>query len=205
MTASRTTKGTEWRHSGVSPITPLIFSIFKAAKASPGHKDVIVWVDWMGSETVTENGQQHTHDHNPRQSSIGIVQTAFANAKQFTENLDGTTGVNLIVLVSPTPVPHQDLLGSGNLDDGSVWTALGKIRDSRLPAKLKGVAHYCLFAHDISPAGTSGISFDIGATDFIVSLGQWQDHTGNEASNRRARSCTNSDTTSDCVTGGWTT
>jgi hypothetical protein len=173
----------DWERNGVSlnyPDGSTHLLDLKALNASPGHKDIIVWVDWMGDETLVEGGKNVVHNHQPLDSSIEIVKNAFAGAKQFTDNPDGTTGINLIVLVSPTAVPHQDLLGTGDLKDGSVWTALAAIRDQRMPAQLKGVAHYCLFAHDIAPDGTSGISYDIGAYDFVVSLGQWQDHRGNE-------------------------
>lgn len=174
----------QWEVNGVGLTYPdgsTHFLDLKAQKASPGHKDIIVWVDWMGNETLIDHGKSQVHNHKPLDSAIAIVKNAFAGAKQFTDNPDGTTGINLIVLVSPTPVPHTDMLGSGNIDDGSLWTKFDTIRDGRLPAQLKGIAHYCLFAHDIASDGTSGISYDIGAYDFIVSLGEWQDHVGNES------------------------
>src|SRR5579883_1539724 len=173
----------DWERNGVNLTYPdgsKHFLDLKALNASAAHKDVIVWVDWMGDGTLVQDGKKVIHNHQPRDTSITMVKNAFANAKQFTDNPDGTTGINLIVLVSPTSVTHQDLLGSGDLRDGSVWTALATVRDQRMPAQLNGVAHYCLFAHDIAADGTSGISADIGAYDFVVSLGEWQDHRGNE-------------------------
>ena len=153
----------------------------KGHKASPGHKDIIVWVDWMGNETLNEGGKHTVHNHKPMDSAIAIVKNAFANAKQIDDNPDGTKGINLIVLVSPNPVPHKDMLGSGDLDDGTVWNDFNPIRDGHFPAQLRGIAHYCLFAHDITSDGRSGLSYDFGAYDFIVSLGQWQNHSGNES------------------------
>jgi len=85
----------QWETNGVSlkyPDGSTHFLDLKAYKASAGHKDVIVWVDWMGNETLTEGGKHTVHNHKPMDSAIAIVKNAFANAKQIDETRTARKG-----------------------------------------------------------------------------------------------------------------
>jgi hypothetical protein len=147
----------------------------KALGASPNHKDILVWVDWMGQSNLPV-----PHNHRPLGPAIQVVKDSFANSIAPQLNPDGKKGINLIVVISPGAVPHQDLVGSG--DEPSIWAALDVIKTAHFPKELAPYFHYCLFAHDINlqPSGTSGISRGIPAGDFIVSLGSWGSSVGTE-------------------------
>ncbi len=95
-------------------------SILKALGALPAHKDIIVWIDWIGDETIPGTPPT-THNHQPMDAALAEVKAAFATAVQFTSNPDHTTGVHVITIVSPTPVSHKDMLGSGDPTDGTLW------------------------------------------------------------------------------------
>src|SRR5579872_4727458 len=145
----------------------------KSQGASPQHRDILVWVDWMAAS----NDPVPHKSHQPIPAAIRAVQTAFAQAP--VSNPDGSKGINLIVIVSPDPVLHMATLGTGT--EASIWADFEQIKESHLPKELAGVFHYCLFAHDINvpgSPGTSGIA-RIGGTDLIVSLGSWVDPDGN--------------------------
>ena len=148
----------------------------KGLRASPTHKDILVWVDWMGQTNVPKR-----HGHKPRGDALQIVKDSFSNAA--VSNPDGGKGINLIVVISPEPVPHQTVVGTvGSNNESDVWAAFDKIKDSHFPKALAPFFHYCLFAHDIGlhPHDTSGISRGIPASHFIVSLGSWGNSVGTE-------------------------
>jgi hypothetical protein len=147
----------------------------KALGANPLHYDLIVWIDWMAA---ADDPAPHG-SHMPLASAIEDVQKAFSLAPNV--NLDNSMGIDLIVIVSPDPVPHKATLGTGT--EESIWADFDRIKSAHFPKELEGIVHYCLFAHDISVPSLTGVSGDsrnIGAYDFIVSLGSWDNGVGNE-------------------------
>ncbi len=168
----------------------------KALGASPSHKDVLVWIDWMGQADAPIR-----HDHKPLDSALQIVKNAFAASLAPTSNPDGRRGINLIVVVSPSAVPHQAQMGNNRPPySDSIWSALDAVKSRYFPKELAPYFHYCLFAHDIALGkgneGTSGLA-RCAAFPGTISLCRWE--AGRAASgakmNRVGRSCTSWGTT----------
>jgi hypothetical protein len=136
------------------------------------HKDVFVELDYMPP-------------HRLEQSAIDDVVTAFANSP--VTNPDGIGGVTLHVdngansvmnpvsgalwgaLSDQDSISHQNTLGTtvgGNYD----WSAFDTLKTANFDDARKAAFHYAISAH--AHHGTySGVSRDIGASDFLVTLG----------------------------------
>ncbi len=139
--------------------------------AAVKHKDAFIEIDYM------EAGD---HTHKPLNKAVKKVVAAFKSAP--VPNPDGKTGITLHVdygqgglYTGGNSLTHEDILPGVINDD---WTSFDAIKDANLAAERKPIFHYCLFAHDISPQGTSGISRGIPGSDFVVSLGSWTNHVG---------------------------
>jgi hypothetical protein len=65
--------------------------------ASPTHKDIFVWVDWMAAPD---------HTHRPLDAALAIVQNAMRDAP--ISSPDGRRGIALHVVVSPIPVTGRN-------------------------------------------------------------------------------------------------
>jgi hypothetical protein len=152
----------------------------KADGASANHKDIFVWIDWMGNKSG--DGSDVGHSHKPSASALATVVSAFAAAP--IKNLDNQNGIAVHFLVSDTPIPHEDLLGpGGNTWESGIWSEFDTIKNARFPKELRNLFHYCLFVHDVNipqRLSTTGIARGIGGYDLIVSLGEYQNHYGND-------------------------
>jgi hypothetical protein len=144
--------------------------------ASPTHKDIFVWVDWMSAPD---------HTHKPLDAALTVVQNALRDAP--VSNLDNRTGIALHVVVSPIPVMivqsnpkvnHVDQLGVVSSTDYD-WTDFNKIKMANFPKELQRnhYFHYCLFAHSLGNTTITGFS-KIGGYDFVVSLGDYDNDVG---------------------------
>lgn len=145
-------------------------------------KDVFVEIDYMIEYKPCQSGLCIAHSHRPKDAAITQVVQAYANAP--VSNPDGSTGISLHVQISEA-IPHLDTLQSTT--ESWDWSGFDKIKNTQghFDPKRARIFHYAIFAHDIGgnvPIGTSGISrndsssdtaFRQGASDFIVSLGQW--------------------------------
>jgi hypothetical protein len=153
-----------------------------AMGADPQHKDIFVELDYMADAQ---------HSHQPKPAAMAKIVQAFANAP--VSNPDGTTGIRLHVDYGPesemnpvthapwgalsqsNSVPHTDSLGKGwdyQGTDHYDWTAFDAIKTANFSNARAAVFHYGLFAHNLGDFGaTSGVSRGLGASDFIVSLG----------------------------------
>jgi hypothetical protein len=167
----------DWEINGV-PITLPDGSSgrWRLQGASPTHKDVFVWIAWM---------EQGKYTHKPRKNRNGLESYPLERVvKAFSQspvpNPDGTSGINLHLLYSDAPVGHVNLLGTTDEHGAYDWTKFQELKNASFPpalAKVAGVFHYVLFAHQINFPDenggncTSGISRDIPSVDFIVSLG----------------------------------
>lgn len=163
-----------------------------AMGADPNHKDIFLEIDYMVMEGAGG------HSHKPKAAALTLVIDAFRNAP--VANPDGTTGINLHIDAGSDTVMNPvtgELWGArsesnalahtedlGTFAGGSYnWSAFDAIKGVGTPGNfsiLRGDAfHYCIFAHDLGGLGsTSGISRDLPASDFIVSLGSWTGNVG---------------------------
>lgn len=148
-----------------------------ALGARPFHKDIFVEIDYMVDPGLcTFLGCVFGHSHRPKPEAIAIVVQSFARAP--VSNPDGSLGISLHVEVDNS-ISHRNHLATS----GENWkTALNRLKDEegRFISYKKAIYHYALFAHYISEAEArySGVSanqdgplFDLGASDFLVSLG----------------------------------
>jgi alpha-tubulin suppressor-like RCC1 family protein len=143
-----------------------------AMGANPLRKDIFVEVDYMVDYGTCSAGQcTPGHSHRPSPVAIARVVGAFANAP--VSNPDGSAGITLHVDVSEA-IPHQDTVQSTN--EIWNWSGFDRIKNQQrhFDPRRARIFHYAIFAHDLGggiPLRTSGVSRDIGASDFVVSLG----------------------------------
>jgi hypothetical protein len=153
----------EWELNGVEYTDPADGSKqrldLKAMGASAAHKDILLWVAWMQSES---------HTHRPDNETLAIVQRAFRAAP--VTNPDGFPGINLHIILSRAPVAEDAMLGTGTIDPYD-WTEFDAIKGKLLPSVLQGSAFFAVLGHDIDAAQYSGLARSIPGRDFIVSLG----------------------------------
>ena len=160
--------------------------------ADPLHKDLFIEADYMTG-----------HDHLLDRTHLQDIVNVFANAP--VNNPDGTTGINIHIdtggaaFGQPAGTYAEFDLGGGNglVEDATLgaetdygdydWTEFQEIKNANFDADRLGIFHYMIFAHDLTENpdwwGISGISrngwpdstFAKGATDFIVSMGTWDE------------------------------
>jgi len=135
-----------------------------AMGANYKHKDIFVEIDWMAN---------NNHTHKPSAVALRAVQKSFKTAP--VTNPDGVDGINI----------HFDIgkLGGGNVvayddDLNPVWDEFDAIKKVHFDEKRARIFHYCLFAHNYDGSGSAGISRGIQASDFIISLGSWDNQVG---------------------------
>lgn len=151
-----------------------------AMGAKPDHKDIFIEIDYM--KTIT-------HSHQPIAQAITDVVTAFANAP--ITNVDGTMGIQLHVdygkdapltygaaatwgaLSKSDALTHTDAIGEAPGGNFS-WAGFDAIKANHFTKARAAVFHYNIWAHQLSPGNySSGISRDLPASDFLVTLGPW--------------------------------
>jgi hypothetical protein len=168
--------------------------------ASVNHKDIFLHIDWMD----TAKDAKGAHTHKPLADAMRIAVTAFSLAP--IANLDGTPGINLHIdcggcLGGVGGINNGYAIAKAipeitNLDATAFDPKTGAFSWSTFDANSKtfndsGRAlafHHVLFAHDQHPGySSSGISrnpgndlktFQLGASDLIVSLGSWANSVG---------------------------
>jgi prepilin-type processing-associated H-X9-DG protein len=156
--------------------------------ASPRHKDVIVWITWMdapdhshkpvASTTKASDGSGQTIENVP----LGRVIQAFKNAP--VKNLDGTTGINLILIYSDMkPIVEVPQIGTTDPNGIYDWSELEKLTLPQFPTGPPGIAqaiHLCTFIHQMGGESLfyTGLSKTIPGHEFLVSLGGSSDQTG---------------------------
>jgi hypothetical protein len=142
----------------------------KSLGAVVGQKDIFVFIAWM-------DAQDHSHKPNP--AALERVRKAFLNSPVTDPNK--STGIALHVVYAPKSVPETTILGSTDSTGNYVWTAFDAIKSKVMPAQLRNVFFFCLFAHDIDIEQHSGITKSMPGRDFIVSLGGFDGAVGSEA------------------------
>ena len=190
----------QWEEEGVRVTVDGVdvFVDLPAMGADPMRKDIFVEIDYMVAEPgcapffdVCFSG--HSHMPKPRAMEKIIYSFFLAPAS----NPDGSTGINLHVDYGPhgimnpetlelwgsrsqsNALRHDSQLGSVNLLGQYRWSEFREIKRDNFSKARAPFFHYAVFAHDLGDSGTtSGLSRGIGASDFIVSLGSWDNVVG---------------------------
>lgn len=115
------------------------------------RQDIVVYMDTMNAS------------YPPSEDGFGQIIDVFANSP--VKNPNGETGINM-VLVAGKVVPLDT-----NLEP--VQTEFNAIKQEYFPKELLGIAHYMIWAYGHSNSTSSGYSFGIPASDFVVTLGSW--------------------------------
>lgn len=116
------------------------------------RQDIVVYMDTMNE------------DYLPSEESFGVMREVFNGSP--VSNPNGENGINL-VLISGKVVPFDNNLSP-------IAPEFAAIKANSFPKELQGVAHYMIWAFAHSNSTSSGYSFGIPATDFVVTLGAWQ-------------------------------
>ncbi|HET9282043.1 MAG TPA: hypothetical protein VFR24_08790 [Candidatus Angelobacter sp.] len=173
-----------------------VFIDLPAMGADPKHKDIFIQTDYMVDPGLCLPllGCFFGHSHKPKLDAMALVTQAFANAP--VDNPDGTTGITVHIDCGPdcimnpktgetwgtlslaNALAHQTDLGT-TVGSNYDWTAFDQLKTQNFLPARQPVFHYVIFAHNLGGLdGTSGISRGITASDFIVSLGSWDNQIG---------------------------
>lgn len=173
----------DWEINGIS--IDGVFIDLPSMGADPMHKDIFVHADWMEPDPLDP-----TVIFKPNPRALKIVSDAFAIAP--VENPDGKIGIRLHVDAGPNSIMNPvtgatwgALSKAGQMaylssigffvdDDPDVyhWGAVDTRKEIYFtPAKRAAIFHYALFCNTYVGSNSSGVSRDIGGTDFLVSLG----------------------------------
>jgi hypothetical protein len=159
-----------WEKNGIDANNDGIID-FVLPQADPMHKNLYVEVDYMQFHRPIGGGGAF--------GSIQDVRSAFSRSP--VPNPDGTTGINLFVLVDEQ-IPHQnttDVNGLRTIKSQSFGTVAERADPNsvNLLAAKRMAFHYAVFAHDQpgDNSGSSGVS-DNGVPgnpgmNFLVTLG----------------------------------
>lgn len=129
--------------------------------ANPRRQDIYVEMDYMVREDAS-------YGLGPNQTVLDGIVEVFANAPR--NNPDGSTGID-IHLEMGNEVPYDDDLNPSSVE-------FYALRDSHFDTKRSPVYHYMIWANGYNGTSSSGVSFGIPASDFIVSMGKWNGGAG---------------------------
>jgi hypothetical protein len=170
----------DWETNGVTVTLPdghTRFLDLRSMGASPNHKDIIVWVNWMEAPDHTHKpiangskapGTNRAIELNP----LDLVKAAFL--KQ---------GINLIVIYGEHPIAETPQIGDTDHDGNYLWDALDDLTKTEfpvLPAGFGRAVHLCTFIHQMGGQAHAytGLSQSMPGREFLVALGGSADHTG---------------------------
>lgn len=148
-----------WEVKGVNEID------LKSLGASPRHKDIFVHMDYM-VRTSAINGI------GPDKQVIDAIVSVFAQAPVF--NPDGKDGIRLHLEVRKK-VPYDE-------DLNPLLQEFAALKSKYFDPKELPVYHYMIWANQYNGGSSSGYSMNIPGSDFIVTLGTWNE--GNGGTNR---------------------
>ena len=144
-----------WEVYGVNGID------LRAKHASPLHKDIFVEMDYMRRQTAT-------HGLAPNNAVLKRIALIYANSP--VSNPDGRDGIN-IHLELGNEVPYDEDLNPSEEE-------FSKLKQANFDPKRAPVYHYMIWANGYDGDLSSGYSFAIPSSDFIVTLGKWHDGDG---------------------------
>ncbi|WP_156896310.1 hypothetical protein [Aestuariibacter salexigens] len=129
--------------------------------ADPRRKDIYVEMDFM-SRASAANGL------GPSAYVLSKIEDVFDNAP--VSNPDGSTGITIHLEIG-NEVPFDENLYP-------VESEFNAIKAVHFDPAKSPVYHYMVWANAFDNGSWSGISFGIPASDFIVSLGRWENGNG---------------------------
>ena len=149
----------------------------------PRRLDVFVVLDWTFVDT-NNNLQLDTTETSfkPSAAVIDAAAEVFRNAPL--QNVDGSTGVNLVVRVADEGIPEPEAIWN------KVWDADARqfdqdfqdiLKSSSPDPSLHQIARYSLWISQLDPypnKSASGIAEAIPGTNFVVSLGFLREQDG---------------------------
>ena len=129
--------------------------------ASPLHKDIFVEMDYMRRDSAA-NGL------GPNQAVIDGIVAIFAGAP--VANPDGRDGIALH-LEPGNEVAYDDVLDPTEEE-------FTKLKAANFAPQRAPVYHYMIWANRYEDDDSSGYSFEVPGSDFIVTLGGWNEGNG---------------------------
>lgn len=129
--------------------------------ASPLHKDIFVEMDFMRRDTAS-NGL------GPSEGVLRGIEAVFANAP--VPNPDGLTGINIHLIRGNEVTYDPDL--------HPYFKEFANLRNKNFDPKRARAFHYMIWANAYKGGTSSGISMDIPHSEFIVTLGTWNNNQG---------------------------
>lgn len=133
----------------------------RAMGASPLHKDIFIEMDFMRRDSAT-NGL------GPNDNVLRGIEAVFAAAP--VPNPDRTMGIN-IHLIRGNEVPYDD-------DLNPYVSEFTRLKNSNFNRNGAPAFHYMIWANAYRGGTSSGVSMDIPHSDFIVTLGRWNNGAG---------------------------
>jgi hypothetical protein len=131
-----------------------------ALGADPNHKDIFVEMDYMPDDC---GGTTFTNGLAPNATVISSIVASFAAAP--VSNPDGFNGINIHLEMGNEVACDPDLY--------PVNSEFYALKAANFDPKRAAVYHYMIWAVGYNGGNSSGLSFGIPATDFIVTLGSW--------------------------------
>ena len=128
--------------------------------ASPLHKDVFVEMDYMRRDSAA-NGL------GPNDAVLAAIEKIFVNAP--VANPDGRDGINLH-LEPGNEVPYDEVIDSED--------EFATIKAVNFDGRRAPVYHYMIWGNRYWDDDSSGYSFEVPGSDFVVTLGGWNDGNG---------------------------
>jgi len=147
-----------WEISGYDADNDGVIDVnLPALGASYRHKDIFVEMDYMVKPGVGDLG--------PDAAMLNNIAAVFNNAPL--PNPDGTYGIH-IHLQKDQEIPYD-------ADLNPVWDEFSALKAFYFDPKRTATHHYMIWANGYNGTDSSGISRGIDASDFIVSLGLWNE------------------------------
>lgn len=128
--------------------------------ASPLHKDIFVEMDTMRRDSAA-NGL------GPNDAVLAAIEKIFVGAP--VPNPDGRDGINLH-LEHGNEVPYDEVIDSEE--------EFAKIKAASFDPKRAPIYHYMIWGNRYWDDDSSGYSFEVPGSDFVVTLGGWNDGNG---------------------------
>lgn len=129
--------------------------------ASPLHKDIFVEMDYMRRASAA-NGL------GPNDAVLAAIKNIFVNAP--VANPDGRDGIDLHLELGNV-VPYDEVLAPTEEE-------FVKLKSANFDSRRAPVYHYMIWANRYEDDDSSGYSFEVPGSDFIVTLGGWNDGNG---------------------------
>jgi hypothetical protein len=138
-----------------------------ALDAKPDHKDIFVEMDYMPAFCGDQGGYV-VGGLVPNASVISRIEDSFAAAP--VHNLDGIDGINIHLDLNNQVACDTNV---GDTDWDSVYSDFYALKDANFDPNRAPIYHYMIWAVGYGGGDSSGLSFGLPSTDFIVTLGSW--------------------------------